>query len=105
MVRPSTYGTWMPFRSFLVGGSPKPGVKSAKKSLKIYHLADAANPQEMRFANASGIPSNFVFPGDYAFWELLNQVIQEEPSEGSDPRSPRAKRTIGCRPSPARAGS
>jgi len=27
----------------------------------------------------------FVAPGDYAFWELLNKVIQEEPSEGSDP--------------------
>ncbi|MCG6859882.1 MAG: DUF1214 domain-containing protein [Chromatiaceae bacterium] len=51
----------------------------------IVRLADAANPPEMKFADASGIPSNFVFPGDYAFWELLNQVIQEEPSEGSDP--------------------
>jgi hypothetical protein len=85
VVRPSTYGTWMPFRAFLVDGSPQPGVESVKKTLKIYQLADAANPPEMKFANASGIPSNFVFLGDYAFWELLNQVIQEEPSEGSDP--------------------
>ncbi len=85
VVRPSTYGTWMPFRSFLVDGSPKPGVESVKKTLKIYRLADAANPPQMKFVDASGIPSNFVYPGDYSFWELLNQVIQEEPSEGSDP--------------------
>jgi hypothetical protein len=85
LVRPSTYGSWMPFRSFLVDGSPKPGVESVKKTLKIYYLADAANPPTMKFADASGIPSNFVYPGDYAFWELLNQMIQEEPSEGSDP--------------------
>jgi hypothetical protein len=85
VVRPSTYGTWMPFRSFLVDGSPKPGVELVKKNLKVYRLADAANPAKMKFVNASGIPSNFVFPGDYSFWELLNQVIQEEPSEGSDP--------------------
>ena len=39
----------------------------------------------MKFANASGIPSNFVSPGDYAFWELLNTVIQEEPSAPNDP--------------------
>ena len=39
----------------------------------------------MKFANASGIPANFVAPGDYQFWELLNRAIQEEPSEGSDP--------------------
>jgi hypothetical protein len=85
VVRPSTYNNWMPFRSFLVDGSPKPGVESVKQHLKIYHLADAANPPPMKFANASGIPANFVAPGDYQFWELLNRAIQEEPSEGSDP--------------------
>ncbi len=85
VVRPSTYGTWMPFRSFLVDGSPKPGVESVKAKLKIYALADAANPPPMKFVDASGIPSNFVFPGDYSFWALLNEAIQEEPSEGSDP--------------------
>jgi hypothetical protein len=85
VVRPGTYGSWLAFRSFLVDGSPKPGVESVKKHLKIYQLADANSPPPMKFVNASGIPSNFVFPGDYSFWELLNQVIQEEPSEGSDP--------------------
>jgi hypothetical protein len=85
VVRPSTYGNWMPFRSFLVDGSPKPGVDSVKKNLKIYQLSDAANPPPMNIVNASGIPSNFVFPSDYSFWDLLNQAIQEEPSEGSDP--------------------
>ena len=85
VVRPSTYGNWMPFRSFLVDGSTKPGVEAVKKYLKIYQLSDAANPPEMKFVNASGIPSNFVPPGDYTFWSLLNEAIQEEPSEGSDP--------------------
>jgi len=85
IVRPSTYGNWMPFRSFLVDGSPKPGVESVKKNLKIYHLADAANPPEMKYVNLSGIPSNFCPPSDYTFWSLLDKVIQEEPSEGSDP--------------------
>ena len=85
VVRPSTYGNWMPFRSFLVDGSPKPGVESVKKKLKIYQLADASNPPPIKFINASGVPANFVAPGDYSFWSLLNQVIQEEPSEGSDP--------------------
>jgi hypothetical protein len=85
VVRPSTYGNWMPFRSFLVDGSTKPGVEAVKKYLKIYPLSDAANPPAMKFVNASGIPSNFVPPSDYPFWSLLNQAIQEEPSEGSDP--------------------
>jgi hypothetical protein len=85
VVRPSTYGNWMPFRSFLVDGSPKPGVDSVKAHLKIYQLAEASNPPPMKFANASGVPANFVFPTDYSFWSLLNQVVQEEPSEGADP--------------------
>ena len=85
VVRPSTFGSWMPFRSFLVDGSPKPGVDSVKKTLKIYNLADAANPPPMKFVNASGTPATFVPPADYQFWSLLNEAIQEEPSEGSDP--------------------
>lgn len=85
VVRPPTYGNWMPFRSFLVNGSPAPGVELVKKTLKIYQLSDAANPPAIKFANASGIPSNFVAPGDYSFWELLNTVIQEEPPAPNDP--------------------
>ena len=85
VVRSSTYGNWMPFRSFLVDGSPTPGVESVKQHLKIYRLVDAANPPPTTFVDVSGIPANFVPPGDYAFWGLLNQAIQEEPSDGSDP--------------------
>lgn len=85
VVRPSTYGNWMPFRSFLVDGSTKPGVEAVKKYLKICQLSDSARPPAIKFVNASGIPSNFVAPGDFAFWPLLNEVIQEEPAEGSDP--------------------
>ena len=85
VVRPSTFGNWLVFRTFLVDGSPKPGVESVKKHLKIYPLADAASPAPVKFANASGVPANFVAPGDYSFWELLDRVIQEEPSAGSDP--------------------
>ncbi len=73
------------FRAFLVDGSTRPGVESVKKNLRIYPLADVANPPPMKFVNASGVPANFVAPGDYSFWTLLNQVIQEEPAEGSDP--------------------
>jgi hypothetical protein len=85
VVRPNTYGNWLVFRAFVVDGSTKPGVESVKKNLKIYRLSDAANPPAMKFVNGSDIPSNFVAPGDYSFWTLLNQVIQEEPNQGSDP--------------------
>jgi len=85
VVRPNTYGNWLVFRSFLVDGSPAPSVAEVKRSLKVYQLADSATPPPMKFANASGVPANFVAPSDNSFWALLNQVVQEEPSEGSDP--------------------
>jgi hypothetical protein len=85
VLRPSTYGNWFFFRAFVVDGSTKPGVELVKKHLKIYQLSDAANPPAMKFVNGSGIPSTFVAPGDYTFWEMLNKVIQEEPAGGSDP--------------------
>ncbi|MNK90459.1 hypothetical protein D3C87_1105140 [compost metagenome] len=85
VLRPSTFGSYLVFRSFLVDGATQPAVESAKKNLRLYPLAEAASPSKMKFVNASGLPANFVAPGDYSFWTLLNQVIQEEPAEGSDP--------------------
>jgi hypothetical protein len=85
VVRPTTYGMWTVFRSFLVDGKTEPGVQGVKDHLKIYPLSEADNPKPATLVNASGIPSNFVMPTDYSFWELLNKVIQEEPPEGSDP--------------------
>ena len=84
VVKPSTYGNWLVFRAFVVDGSTKPGVESVKKHFKVYNLADAANPPAMKFVDGSGVPANYVAPGDYQFWEMLNNVIQEEPSTGSD---------------------
>jgi hypothetical protein len=85
VVRPTTYGMWTVFRSFLVDGKTGPGVEGVRNNLRIYPLAQADNPTPAKLVNASGIPSNFVMPTDYSFWELLNKVIQEEPPEGSDP--------------------
>jgi hypothetical protein len=85
VVRPTTYGNWTFFRSFLVDGKTAPAVESVRTNLKVYPLSEAANPKPANLVNASGVPANFVMPTDYSFWELLNKVIQEEPAEGSDP--------------------
>jgi hypothetical protein len=81
-----TYGLWVPWRSFLVDGDPKPGVDLVKKFTKIYPLAEAERSHPpLKVVNMSGKPFNTVFPTDYRFWELLNQVVQEEPSDSLDP--------------------
>ena len=56
-----------------------------KKFTKIYPLSQAANPPALNFVNVSGRDFCTDAPADYAFWEYLNQVVQEEPTESVDP--------------------
>ena len=56
-----------------------------QEELKDLSACGCSHPPAIKFVNGSGIPSNFVAPGDYSFWEILNKVIQEEPTNGADP--------------------
>ncbi len=84
VIRPGSLSVWAAWRSFVVDGDPKPGVDAVKKFTKIYPLARAANPPELKFVNMSGKPFNMVAPADYRFWELLNKVVQDEPTDAMD---------------------
>ncbi len=85
IVHSPTFNLWIPWRSFLVNGDPKPGVELVKKFTKIYLLTNAGKPAlAPTFVNLSTKPFNTVAPADYRFWELLNQVVQEEPSASLD---------------------
>ncbi len=85
VVRPDTFHVWVPWRTFLVNGDPKPGVDQVKKHTRIYHLKDAANPPELNFVDVSGKEFSTLAPSDFTFWEYLDQVVQEEPTESVDP--------------------
>ena len=66
--------------------SPKPAVARVKKYTRIYPLADAGKPHPaLKFVDMTDKPFNTVYPADYRFWELLNQVVQEEPTDSLDP--------------------
>jgi len=85
VLRPATYSVWAGWRSFLVDGDPGPGVDLVKRLTKIYPLAEAANPPTLHFVNMSGMPFNMVPPADFRFWEMLNEVVQAEPTGTVDP--------------------
>lgn len=85
VICPSTFSVWVAWRSFLVDGDPRPGVAQVKALTKIYPLRQAANPPKLTFVNLSGRPFNMVGPSGYAFWEMLNRVVQEEPTDVVDP--------------------
>lgn len=85
VVHSPTYNLWIPWRIFLENGNPKPGVDLTKKLTKIYPLADAGKPApKLTYVNVSGKPFNIVNPAGYRFWELLNEVVQEEPATSLD---------------------
>src|SRR5512145_689521 len=81
VVRCATYSVWVPWRSFLVNGDPKPGVDTVEKHTRIYVLKDAANPPKINFVHVSGKDFSTLAPADYTFWEYLDQVVQEEPTD------------------------
>lgn len=82
VVQAPTYNLWIPWRTFLENGDPKPGVDRVKAHTRIH--PPGAEPGEMTFVNLSGMPLNTVNPADYTFWELLNEVVQEEPAGSLD---------------------
>ena len=80
----ATFGNWYLSRGFLVDGSTKGRVDIIKKNTRIYPLSQAANPPQQKFTNLSGVPHNTVHANDFGFYEELNQLVQDEPSEAMD---------------------
>ncbi len=85
-LRPRTYGMSLAWRGFTdEHGDPGPAVEVIKAKTRIYPLAAADDPPPLRFVNVSPEPFVTVGPADFQFWELLNEVVQEELPESLDP--------------------
>jgi hypothetical protein len=95
VLRSPTYNQWLFFRGFVENGSTAPAVANIKKNLRIYQLSEAANPPAMNFVNGSGKYFNTVGGTDYSFYEDVNELVQEEPVEASDPETLGLLATIG----------
>ena len=87
VVRSRTYGNWLFFRGFLVGGDPEPAVENTKQHYRVYPLASEANPPAMTFVNISGAEFNGITANDVTFFDEVVPVVQEEPLEAADPET------------------
>ncbi len=86
-------------RSFLTDNDPAPTVETIKRTLKLYPYAPggagtsvatllqggapptpAAEIPETVFVEGSGKAFNTVPPSDFGFFELMNEVVQDEPA-------------------------
>lgn len=85
--RSPTYGNWLGLRAFPTAADPQAGVKNVKRGLKIYRLADAANPPAMEFINSTGKVLNTVHANNFDFFQEVNAVIQEEPASAFNPET------------------
>ncbi len=87
VVRPSTFGNWIFMRAYISDGVDK-AAQGVRDNLKIYPLSMADNPPEPEFIGMSGRGDyNAVPPNDYSYWEMLNQLVQEEPIGAHDPET------------------
>jgi hypothetical protein len=92
-------------RAFLENkNDPKPAVESIKKFTKLYpydaggvgtpiaeflsgkaKLGKISNPPATVFHEGSGKVMNTVPPSDWSFYEMLNEIVQQEPATSLDP--------------------
>lgn len=73
----------------------KPAVENITSKLRIYPLKDAAKPAATEFVNTSNKSFSTLFPSDFAFFENLNEVVQEEPIDAISPEVRGAIAAIG----------
>jgi hypothetical protein len=79
-----TFNNLVFWRGFIVDGSPKPAADSIKKTFKAYSLGKDASASKVTFVNGSGKEMNTIHANNYKFYEEINQLVQEEPSEAMD---------------------
>jgi hypothetical protein len=48
-------------------------------------LAAAPELPETRFVELSGATFNTIYPNDFGYWEIVNELVQQEPPEAGDP--------------------
>jgi hypothetical protein len=99
----TTHVLWVG-RMFLEENSPKPGAELIRKCLRIYpyevggsgtsyaaflrgdaRLGSLAPPPETVFHEGSGKLMNAIPPNDFGYYEMLNEVVQQEPATSLDP--------------------
>ena len=94
----STYNVWGAGRSFLVDNDPKPAVAAIKKAMKIYPYTPGgygtsiatllegkikpgkpAPVKPVQFIEGTGLVLNTLPPSDHTYYDLINDLVQEEP--------------------------
>ena len=80
VVKSPTYSVNYFVRGFKVDGKTDQAV-ALMKQIKVYPLAKAANPPKMEFLNGSGKAIDTIHSDTITFFEMLAQLVNEEPAD------------------------
>jgi hypothetical protein len=97
IARSSTYGNFIFFRGFALGGDPERAVEESRALFRVYGLAEIADPPAMNFVNIAGQYWNTIPDTDTSYFEQIAQVVAEEPLDALDPESRGLLGSIGIR--------
>jgi hypothetical protein len=95
VVQSATYGNWLLIRGFLDNGDPKPGVKNIKDNFKLYPLEKTASASKVKYHDISMKYLNTIHASDETYFEEINKIVQEEPSDSQSPEILGLLRSIG----------
>ena len=80
VVKSPTYSVCYFLRGFKVDGKTDQAV-ALMKQLKIYPLAQKSNPPKMEFLNGSGKAIDTIHSDTIKFFQMLSQLVNEEPAD------------------------
>jgi hypothetical protein len=75
-----TYTVSFGVRGFKADGKTDQAV-ALMEQIKVYPLAQKTSPPAMEFLNGSGKAINTIHPDTFAFFEMLAQIVDDEPAE------------------------
>src|SRR4029078_1373770 len=104
IARPTTNSVALLGRAFLVNNDPKPAVETIKRTVKMYPyvpgsygtsigsflrgkapLAQLSEAPTPKFIEGTGLAMNTIAQNDFSYYEMLNDLVQEQPASALQP--------------------
>ena len=95
VIKSPSYRIWVMMRGFGEVGVGNQAVDWFKQNLKVYPLSNAS--RSGNFINGTGVGTNSLVPEDGSVFEMLNEIVQYEPTELFDAEQLGRLATLGIR--------
>ena len=95
VIKSPSYRIWVMMRGFGEVGVGNQAVNWFKQNLNVYPLSNAS--RSGNFKNGTGVGTNSLVPEDGSVFEMLNEIVQYEPTELFDAEQLGRLATLGIR--------